>query len=423
MVGRAEPISIGPEERRERLDYLQISDADRVALRELKDFFVSIAGEMMEVFYEHVLTFPGSAKFLKDPGLLDRLKGAQREHFLGLAEATHDDDYFESRISVGLAHARVGVEPKWYLGGYNVQLQFLLSRMLAEYGHDLPALGRYMSAITKAVILDMSLAVDAYILSGYVERSLADAYYGQAEEATRALAEKAAEQRRREQMTEMVVHDIRSPVTSVIATARAARRKYPDDSQAPGRQFALIEKAATGLLAIVDDARGAWTIEDGDLPVRTENVDLGRLIRDCVNEIVPFAHQSQHTIEFDAGADAPHTEVDPVLLHRILSNLLVNAVRHTPSGVRVNVSCQARSDGGVTICVRDDGPGLPRRVVERLVSDPAQDPHDASSSLVGSGLGLRFCKLACARLGGRLEVDRAASGACFLIQLPVAESG
>jgi signal transduction histidine kinase len=372
---------------------------------------------MVERFYEYVLSFPETAALLEDKDLLKRLMRAQRAHFVSMVGGDYGDDYFESRVRVGLAHAEIGIEPKWYFGAYAAQVRYVIGRVIRTYGADPEKVDRYLGALIKVFLLDICLATDAYIFGGFVEKALAEAHAREAERATRALAEKQEEAERREDLVRMIVHDLRSPVTAIVAAMSAGMRRYSDTEASPGRHFALAEESARNALGIIDDIMKASRAPGGDIPVNRQTFDVVQLVKDSVDELRPFAAQSSHVLSV-AGADTIRTSVlDSVLVRRVVSNLLVNAFRHTPAGCHVDVLCEV-AEGRCTVVVSDDGPGIPRSVRERIW--PAKGEFLGAAAQVGTGLGLPFCKMACHALDGAITLaDSPSGGARIVIDLPI----
>jgi signal transduction histidine kinase len=144
--------------------------------------------------------------------------------------------------------------------------------------------------------------------------------------------------------------------------------------------------------------------------------DLAEIARGVAAEAAPLA--ADHDLEVDAepGLAVEGTADD---LHRLVLNLVENAVRHTPPGTRVRVSAR-REDESVVLVVEDDGPGIPAdqraRVFERFV----RGPGDAGSG--GSGLGLAIVRAVAESHGGDVAVEDGAGGrgVRFTVRLPVA---
>ncbi|RMD83797.1 MAG: hypothetical protein D6815_05665 [Candidatus Dadabacteria bacterium] len=400
-----------------RLEFLEFGERDAHRLAELRGLFEEISGEPVDGFYRHLRQFPETAAFLADEDLVAKLGEVQRQHFLALACGRYDLDYVESRLRVGMAHARINLEPRWYVGAYAAQYRIVQGHLIRRFASEPECLVEYLEALAKIILFDISLAMDAYIFGGFVERSLAEAHVREARRATDALVERDRAEARREQLLSMVVHDIRSPVTAIMATARAGLRKFPDVGEAPGRQFSLIESSGAHLLQIIDNILTVARMPGGEIPVHREAFDVAQVVRSCVEQLSPFAQQTGHTVELDASQPVQAEALDKMLVRRIVANLLVNAFRHTPSGGHVSVSCGKRGESCV-IEVADDGPGIPPRLADRLFGSSEDGPARSDGAYLDTGLGLPFCRLACEQLGGSIRLEPAERGARFVVELP-----
>jgi two-component system sensor histidine kinase KdpD len=122
-----------------------------------------------------------------------------------------------------------------------------------------------------------------------------------------------------------------------------------------------------------------------------------------------------HRLVVDIAADVPLVRVDAGLIDQVLSNLLENALRHTPSGTLVQVRAR-RIENEVVVSVEDFGPGLPDDEIERLFDKF----HRTEGSPAGMGLGLAICRAIVRLHGGRLWVDRVSGGGlAFRFSLPL----
>ncbi len=116
---------------------------------------------ILDGFYAHVGTVPELARLVG--GAADRLKGAQTRHWQYLFAGKFDAAYFDSVRTIGTVHARIGLAPRWYIGGYG----FVLARLIALAGRVhrfAPArLAATIAAVSQAVLLDMDVAVSVYM--------------------------------------------------------------------------------------------------------------------------------------------------------------------------------------------------------------------------------------------------------------------
>jgi methyl-accepting chemotaxis protein len=154
---------------RSRLDFLRF-DADSRTM--LTDFLPTLRLELPGIllsFYQHLRQWPELAGMFQSQTAMDRASKAQGEHWLNLFSGRFDDDYVASVRKVGLMHSRIGLEPRWYIGGYSFILERLyvvatrayISRLKPAAARSQTA--RLMGALNKAVMLDMDMAISIYI--------------------------------------------------------------------------------------------------------------------------------------------------------------------------------------------------------------------------------------------------------------------
>ncbi|MFN2426447.1 MAG: protoglobin domain-containing protein [Candidatus Binatia bacterium] len=413
-----ELTGLDADERERRMQFIGFGEADRERLAREATFFESIADGMAEVFYDHLLSFPQTARFLEDPVLVTRLKASQRRHFIELCTGPYGEAYFESRLRVGVAHARIRLDPHLYLGGYLIQINYVRARFEEKFRDDPAAAQACTDSIIKIIMLDIALATDAYIYGGFVERTTADTRAYEAALAQEALETKLREEEKREELLRMIMHDIRSPVAAMMATARASMRRYRDLGEPPGKQFALVEATGANVLQIIDNMVSHARAPGGELPLACEPFDVSEVVSACVAQLRPFAQQTAHALSVVTLLPAPSTRLDKVLVRRVVSNLLVNACRHTPAGCVIEVEC--RPDGEYCrIVVADDGPGISSAIREAFAIADLKPKADGGA-FVDSGLGLPFCRMACDRMGGSLELEPSAGrGTRFVVLLPL----
>ncbi|RMF23393.1 MAG: hypothetical protein D6760_05440, partial [Deltaproteobacteria bacterium] len=221
-------LNIDEADLERRLNFLDFTEADARRLGELREMLEEISGELVDRFYAYLRSFEETAVYLEDDDLVEKLAEAQHRHLRELAGGDYGLEFVENRLRVGMAHARINVEPRWYLGAYALQERCIQAHLIRRFASDPERLEGYLSALSKIILFDVTLAMESYIVSGYVERSLAEAHALEAQRATDALDARDRAEARREELLSMVVHDIRSPVTAIMATARAGLRRYGD---------------------------------------------------------------------------------------------------------------------------------------------------------------------------------------------------
>src|SRR5215475_6594396 len=262
-----ELTGLDADQQAERLAYFDLGPADCDVLRDLAPFARRTADEIVAGFYEHLLRFPELANLLHaEPGRLERLKGTQREYLLDITEGRFDDQYFEKRLRVGDAHQRVGLRPSWYLGAFALYLRLALLGLVAEKGEGqglLPAL----EALIKVVFLDMSLAMNTYIFGGFVQREIASELERAAQVAEQALQAHAEVERAKEDLSRMVVHDLKNPVSGIAMVTQLALRKGGELPEAHRGYLRQIDRTCREMMRLIQNLLEIAKIEEDKMPV------------------------------------------------------------------------------------------------------------------------------------------------------------
>jgi signal transduction histidine kinase len=225
------------------------------------------------------------------------------------------------------------------------------------------------------------------------------------------------------QTVSQVVHDLRSPLSSILLLAETLYRRHHQTGDAIAqRQAGLIYGAALamhGLVSSVRDlARGAHTLIDPE-PVR---FPVGGCIETISALVRPLAEEKG--LAFRVVVPQRFTLIGhPTALTRVLLNLVTNGLKFTDRGY-VEIVGTTLDDGGARFVVRDTGTGLPESVA-LLVNNGASLAIDRAAASVGgedcTGLGLLLCVRLARLMSGTLRVDRTgADGTCFVLDLPLA---
>ncbi|MFA5137734.1 MAG: ATP-binding protein [Elusimicrobiota bacterium] len=225
-------------------------------------------------------------------------------------------------------------------------------------------------------------------------------------------------ERLRNDLNDMIVHDLKSPVAAIQTTLSLVRENGLITDMDYQRLLDNSEKAAGKLLLMINDLLDVSRAEAGGLTPQTERVEVDKLLSGVVELYQTSASRTGLSIRTSVGPDARSLTTDAQLLYRILANLLSNALRFSPRGTEVllEVSLSGRK---MLFSVSDSGPGVPQkdkaRIFEKFVQiKPGKGPRER-----GSGIGLAFCRLAAQALGGRIWYeDREGGGSRFILELP-----
>jgi methyl-accepting chemotaxis protein len=144
----------------ERLRFLKIDAATREDMRAVWKLIADALPGMLERFYAHVATVPRLSSMVGAHH--KRLVGAQAAHWERLFSARFDAEYVASIRRIGLTHHRIGLEPRWTIGGYGFLMDELTRHLSATHRFRPRALARRLAATNRAVMLDMDYALSAY---------------------------------------------------------------------------------------------------------------------------------------------------------------------------------------------------------------------------------------------------------------------
>jgi two-component system sensor histidine kinase KdpD len=214
-----------------------------------------------------------------------------------------------------------------------------------------------------------------------------------------------------------VSHDLRTPLASIIASAGSLRQQDVDWTDAERETFAAdIEEQATRLSRIVTNLLDLSRMESGALRPDRGWYDLGALLDDVVGRLRPTA--ADHTLLVSVPEELPPVPLDYVEIDEVLSNLIENAIKHTPPGTTIELSARAE-DGQAIVEVADDGPGIPLESLPQ-VFDPFVRLAVRGGAKSGMGLGLAVARGLVEAHGGRIAArPRAGGGAVFRFTLPL----
>ncbi len=223
----------------------------------------------------------------------------------------------------------------------------------------------------------------------------------------------------RDDLMKMIVHDLKTPLTSVLATLEMLADG--DFGQVTIPQKAAIGEAETkseDLLGLIDDILEVARIEEANISLTLAPIAPGALLAELVHEWAHRFQQEGTTASVSVADDAPVFSGDKGLVKRVFSNLIQNAVTHSSHAVHLDLSAR-RARQGVLFTVTDNGPGIPPEYHDLIFRKFGQVEMPRSPRTRSSGLGLTFCKLVVERHGGRIWVKSAeGKGSSFYIELP-----
>lgn len=213
----------------------------------------------------------------------------------------------------------------------------------------------------------------------------------------------------REQVLRIVSHDLRNPLNTIAMTTDLLLENVGSEEQRK-RQVAMIRRAGDRMNRLVKDLVDVAKLESGQLSIQAREIEAASLLKEADEMLRPLAIEKSLTLDISGNEPIPTIQADGGRILQVLSNLVGNAIKFTPSGGRISVRVRSMG-GGVQFSVQDTGPGIPPEHLPHIFGAFWQaDPNDRR----GIGLGLAICKAIVEAHGGRLWVEsRVGSGTTF----------
>jgi two-component system, OmpR family, sensor histidine kinase KdpD len=207
-----------------------------------------------------------------------------------------------------------------------------------------------------------------------------------------------------------ISHDLRSPLTA-ITTAASALRDAGVTTEERTELLDAIEAEGVRLARLVGDLLDLSKIEAGAVAPQPDWCDLHDTIGSAVAQL-----RTEHPVEFRLPEDLPLVRADAAQLERVFSNLIENAIKHSPEDVPVTITAGVGS-GRVTVRVIDRGRGIPAADRTRVFEPFFRGRRPTGS---GSGLGLAICRGFVEANGGQITLQSARGpGASFAVSFPL----
>jgi signal transduction histidine kinase len=251
-------------------------------------------------------------------------------------------------------------------------------------------------------------------------------------------------QQLRRDLTGMLVHDLRNPLTVIRSTldfikieplrAGPADGEVNPDGSMSRKYLEQADAACTEMALMVDSILGLNKIEAGAQQLVWQEVIVGDLARGIATRWAIVAEAAGVSLECAIEEGLPTAELDAELVSRVIKNLLANAIKFTPEGGRVELAAArgpsdlvserlGHNGRGLLFTVRDNGPGIPAEELVRIFEKFATVESRRAGRKYSTGLGLAFCKLAVEAHGGAIwaesEVGR---GSAFHVLIPISPS-
>jgi PAS domain S-box-containing protein len=241
----------------------------------------------------------------------------------------------------------------------------------------------------------------------------------------RDLTEERELERMREELTHLLIHDLRSPLTvmqgSISLVGRLLRQHNYEEIP---KLLSMAQSGNEQMLHMINQLLDISQLESDRMPIHPEPVAVAPLLEQVAGRFAPLATAATIDLQVLVEPDVLPLNADAVLVGRVLDNLVDNAIKFTPDGGQVRLWARMASPASppaVLIGVTDTGPGIPSDLVGNLFKKFQRVPKQTGRRR-GSGLGLYFCRLVVETHGGQMSVaSLPEQGSTFTLRLPAGQ--
>ncbi len=230
----------------------------------------------------------------------------------------------------------------------------------------------------------------------------------------REVTEELELQRMRDDLSNTIVHDLRSPLSSILGSLYFLEELADTDpNSAAGQALAISIRSANKLMSLVNSLLDIARLSTGQTLVELQAQHLESVLDSAIEYLLPLAVDSEIALVKHIDPDLPLVLIDEDKINRVIVNLIDNALKFTPRGGQVTVRAERWSNGSAPAQVRcivsDTGPGIPPEYRTRIF-DRFVQIADRPGRRRGTGIGLNFCQLAVEAHGGKIWVEAAPGG-------------
>ena len=324
-----------------RLAFIGVDDAMRAALREAQPLIARVLPAILDQFYARISATPEAKRFFNNDAHMQHAKEAQLKHWSHIASGKFDETYSASVTRIGEAHHRLGLEPRWYIGGYSFVLAGLLEAIQNENpegmlnGKAMRAKKSAMqAAVSKAAMLDMDYSISVYIDRAEAARRAAE---------DKAVAEKTASDEKvataRRTTMNKLADDFEKAVGDIVSTVSSASTELEAAAQTMTKTADETQQLSTIVAAASEEASS----NVGSVASATEEMaasvhEISRQVQDSSRIAGEAVTQAQKTDERIAQLSTAAGRIGDVLK-------LITAIAEQTNLLALNATIEAARAG------------------------------------------------------------------------------
>lgn len=232
----------------------------------------------------------------------------------------------------------------------------------------------------------------------------------------RAVDNVVAREERNADLLSMAVHDIVSPLNTIMLVVDTIENCQPDEISP---FIDMIKRSGDRQRRLVESLMDLQASEEGTLRLDYSSTDMAALVRASIEELAPQANVRGQKITFEQRGDSLPVWCDADRISRVVHNLLGNALKFSDAGTVITVRVSCGKGGCFRFSVQDQGPGIDEKE-QGVIFERYRRAGEVEKKVCGHGLGLAICQSFIAAHGGWIGVESTlGEGACFRFTLPV----
>jgi len=220
-------------------------------------------------------------------------------------------------------------------------------------------------------------------------------------------------------LLDFVVHDLKVPLATNLLGLRTLQETGSALNEQQQRIIGNAIVSGQRMEVLINSLADLNRLEYGKLNTERKKVILTEIIDAAVGQVAVWAERNGVELKKKYDEIPGEVETDPALLQRVLVNLLSNAIKVSAKGASVTAGLTAVPAKMIAISITDQGPGIPLKLQKSIFDKYTQLQAQESGIVLGSGVGLAFCKYAVSALGGKISLtSEPGKGAVFTVTLP-----
>ena len=226
----------------------------------------------------------------------------------------------------------------------------------------------------------------------------------------------------RTKMIGVTSHDLRGPLASITEFTRLMMNgTIGNFNDAQKELISTLHQSTDSMLGLVNNLLDVSMIETGEIQLNLEPVNLEELINACIRMSSVQGDKKQIEIGYTNHGLLRALECDPRQIRRLIDNLVGNAIKYSPRNSKTTISTLQQGEH-VTICVEDEGPGIPENEMHNLFKEYGTTSVKPTGDEISTGLGLSICKKIVEHHKGTIRAENRESGGMrFRIELPLTQ--